>query len=278
MKIPEKWAKSFAEAKKDWGGKLDPASIRTACIVLLLGTLQIIWAVGHGEFIAIRLLDGRDWMNAVVHILKVSGFLCGFTAVLGFVTADKDKMVYAQLALGMVQLFLLDLCLLLHFGMAVTGGLIPYVGTVMFINAAERHRNLLESTEKKSDSGVKVYTGSLLLLVLLLPFGYFLSQMLSIYDHSFFPQKAMAVTGSILFVAVLLVAIAGFLWGEKEETRLILKMLVGILCIIYIIALIVAIHLYLSMDQMRMLVCVGVLIAGIGADISGVLAWEPPAY
>lgn len=271
MKLPEKWAKSIAEAGKGFGARLDPASIRSACIILLLGILQIIWAVDHGEFIALRLLDGRDWAHTAGRLLQVTGVVCGVTAVVGFVTADKDKMVYAQLTLGMVQLFLLNLCLLLHVGMAVTGGLIPYVGTVLFLNAAERHRNLVESADKRSSAGTKIYTGSLLLLVLLLPLGFYLSRLLALYGHGFFAQKMMTVTGSVLFLVISIAAGAGFLWGDRTATRGILRLFTVLLCISYGIALFAAVHLYLSLDQIHMFLCVGILLVGIGTYVMGVL-------
>lgn len=257
------------------GQRLDPTGIRNACIVLLLGVLQVIWAVNYGDNFACKMLGKSVFLGYSTGLIRISGFISGFIAVVGFITAGNDRMVYGQLILGLVNLLLLDMSFLLHLGMGIVGGLIPFIGTVMLLVAVEKRRRLMESSEEKSTAGIQVYTGSMLLLVLVMPLGYYLSKMLLIYGHSFFVQKAEAVLGSILFAATVIVGGMGFLFCEGKKNRDLIKAAVSVHLLIYIVALIASVCLYISMDQIQPLICTGILVAGIGANVAGIMQWSP---
>lgn len=275
MKVPKFAEAVFLKHFRGGDGKLDPTNIRNGCIVLLIGVLQIIWAVNYGEDLAEELLGKSVFLDYSTNLIQICGFISGFIAVLGFITAGNDNMVYGQLMLGCVNLLFLDLAILFHWGMGIVGGLIPYAGTVMLQSCVERRRRLMESGKNKSAGGIQVYTGSMILLVLVLPLGYYLSKMFYSYGHSFFVQKAEVVFGSILYVYSIFAGCLGFLFYERKSSRDTIKVVLSVHVIVYLLALIAAICLYVSLDQIQPLICTGILIAGIGTNINGILQWSP---
>lgn len=275
MKVPK-----FAEAvllkhfKGGEGFKLDPTNIRNACIVLLIGVLQIIWAVNYGDTLATRLLGKSTFLEYSTNLIQICGFISGFIAVLGFITAGNDNLVYGHLVLGCINLLLLDIAFLLHWGMGIAGGLVPYIGTILLLTSAEKRRRLMESGNEKDAGSIQVYTGSIIMLVLVMPLGYYLSKMFYAYGHSFFVQKAEVVLGTILFVYSVVAGSLGFLFSEKKRYQDIIKAATSVHLIVFAIALIAAISLYVSLDQIQPLICTGILIAGIGTNMAGIFQWS----
>ncbi len=277
MKVPKFAEAVFLKHFRGEDGKLDPTNIRNGCIVLLIGVLQIIWAVNYGEGLAEKLLGKSVFLDYSTNLIQICGFISGFIAVLGFITAGNDNMVYGQLMLGCINLLFLDLAFLFHWGMGIVGGLIPYAGTVMLLSCVERRRRLMESNKEKSTGGIQVYTGSLIMLVLVMPLGYYLSKLFYVYGHSFFVQKAEAVLGSILFIYTVFAGCLGFLFSERKRSRDTIKAVSSVHVIVFLLALIAAICLYVSLDQIQLLICTGILIVGIGTNMGGILHWNPGA-
>ncbi len=275
MKVPKLAESVLNKYFKGADGRLDPTNIRNACIVLILGALQILLAVNYGEDLAVNLLGRSVFLDYSINLIQISGFISVFIAVLGFITAGNDNMVYGQLMLGCISLLFLDLIFLFHWGMGIVGGLIPYAGTVMLLTCVDKRRRLMEHEEEKDSGEVLVYTGSILMLVLVMPFGYYLSKMLYIYGHSFFVQRAEVMLGSILYVYTVLAGCMGFLFYKRRSSRDAIKAAVSVHVIIYILGLIAAVCLYVSLDQIQPLICTGILIAGIGTNVSGIMQWNP---
>ncbi len=275
MKVPK-----FAEAvlqkyfKGFEGFKLDPTNIRTACVVLIIGIVQIYWAANYGESMALNMLGRSRFLNYSTSLIQICGFISAFIAVLGLITAGNDNLVYGHLVLGCINLLFLDIVFLLHWGMGIAGGLIPYAGTILLLTSVEKRRRLMESGNAKSAGSIHVYTGSIIMLILVMPLGYYLSKMFYAYGHSFFVQKAEVVLGSILFVYSVFAGSFGFLFSEKKRHQDTIKAITSIHLIVYIIALIAAISLYVSLDQAKPLICTAILMAGIGTNMAGIYQWN----
>lgn len=273
-KIPAVFAapmKLFAKAKiKDF----DIGSIQTASVLLLLGVVEIYLTYCYGQKVALSFVNNTGTLADAMWVLKISGFLCTFTGMLGLVTAKMDKMLDAQLILGLVLVFLLDCCIVLHWGAALTGGLLPYGAAVLFVNSVEHRRSLWEEGNGAPKRDNKIYAGCVLLLILVLPLGVLLSNLLAVNSHGFFVQKVMVTFGMILYVYTAAVAAVGFYVGDRIETRPIFKLMVGIHVALFLMALLAAYALYFSLDQGRILLCVGLLAIGIGMNLIGVLKWN----
>lgn len=272
-KIPAVFAAPMKLIAKAKINDLDTGSIQTASILLLLGVVEIYLTYCYGKKISLSFLNYNGTLSDAMWVLKMSGFLCAFTAVFGLVTAKMKKMIDAQLILGLVQLFVLDCCIVLHWGAALTGGILPYAAAVMFVGAVDHRRGVEEEANGAAKRDNKVYAGCVLLLILVVPLGFMLSNLLAVNAHGFFVQKVMVTFGMILYVYTAAAAAVGFYVGDRIETRPIFKLLVGIHVALFLMALLAAYALYSSLDQSGILICVGLLAIGIGMNLFGVLKW-----